>query len=102
MIYPSSVFSFITGPIRVEASVDPVTYKIRTILTHLQKFSRFGFMLTKPFGFHFWLFWKLQNYKDSTWVPGSEQGIYFWLPGYRWDADLGMIWTWGYFGLRWD
>ena len=36
------------------------------------------------------------------WKPGTEQGIYFRTPGWRWDTDLGMIRTNGYAGLRWD
>jgi len=99
--YPSAVLSLITGPIRTDlANFDDSG---RKVLTHLQKFSHFGFMMTWPFCFHFWLFWKLQE-KDSsgTWIPGSESGIYFRTPGYRWDADLGMKWTWGYVGGHWD
>jgi len=97
MIYPSAVFSFITGPIRFEVSQD------QNILTHLQKYSRFGFMFTWPFCFHFWLFWKLQDGSDiDGWQPGTEQGIYCRTPGYRWDAELGMKKTWGYLGLHWD
>ena len=97
MTYPSVVLSLITGSVRVETSGK------RTILTHLQKYSRFGFMLTWPFCFHFWLFWDLQIGSDELgWRPGTEQGIYCRTPGYRWDADLGMKWTWGYAGLRWD
>lgn len=110
MIYPSMVFSFIIGRIRIDSgSNDPSRY----VLTHLQKFSPFGFMVTWPFCFHFWLFWKLQefmvfddrdlNYSLTiTWKRGTERGIYFRTPGYRWDADLGMKWTWGYIGGHWD
>lgn len=94
--YPEAVLSFITGPVRVE-----YTDGCRAILPHLQKHSHFGFMVTWPFCFHFWLFWKLQEF-DTNWRPGTEQGIYFRTPGYRWDAELGMKWTWGYIGLHWD
>lgn len=97
MEYPSAIFGFISGPIRVEISEG------RTILTHLQKYSRFGFLLTWPFCFHFWIMWKLQQGNDpANWQPGTEQGIYFRTPGYRWDSELGMKWTWGYCGLHWD
>lgn len=98
MKFPTAVLSFITGPIRTETKDD------RKILTHLQKYSHFGFMVTWPFCFHFWLFWKLQK-KDpwgEFWHPGTEQGIYFRTCGWRWDIDLGMKWTWGYAGLHWD
>ncbi len=110
MRYPTAVLSFITGPVRTELSPEG-----RVILTHLQKYSRFGFMLTWPFCFHFWIFWKLQDRRpyvitdkliadvEMRWVPGTEQGIYFRTPGWRWDAELGMKWTWGYFPSgHWD
>jgi hypothetical protein len=95
--YPKAVLSFIAGPIRVEQSEG------RNILTHLQKFSHFGFMLTWPLCFHFWLFWRLQR-TDGPYgfVAGSEQGIYFRMPGWRWDIEEGMRPTKGYFGLHWD
>lgn len=109
MRYPSLALAFITGPVRTEKSGD------RTILAHLQKYSRFGFMLsfgfmlTWPFCFHFWLMWRLQerninpeSLDPRERIPGTEQGIYFRTPGYRWDAELGMKRTWGYLGLHWD
>jgi hypothetical protein len=97
MRYPKGVLSFIIGPIRTEIKDQ------REILTHLQKYSHFGFMITWPFCFHFWLFWNLQYGDDfNGWYPGTEQGIYFRTPGFRWDADLGMKWTWGYIGGHWD
>lgn len=98
MMYPRAVLSFITGPIRTEIKDG------RIILTHLQKYSRFGFMFTWPFCLHFWLFWKLQEVdKNGDFIPGTEQGIYFRTPGWRWDQDLGMIKTGGRIpGLHWD
>lgn len=93
---PGVVFSFIAGPIRTEL------YGERTILTHLQKYSHFGFMMTWPFCFHFWVFLKLQEKENGQWKPGTEKGIYFRTPGWRWDADLGMKTTRGYFGTHWD
>lgn len=96
MKYPIAVLSFITGPIRIEQK------DRRIILTHIQKYSHFGFMMTWPFCFHFWLFWRLQDWVEFQWIPGSEQGIYFRTPGWRWDIDLGMKWTWGYVGGHWD
>lgn len=95
--YPSIILSFIYGPIRFEQDSN------RSILTHLQKYSHFGFLFTWPFCFHFWVMWKLQEGNDPhNWQPGTEQGIYFRTPGYRWDQDLGMIFTKGYFGLHLD
>lgn len=95
-IYPLLILTLITGPIRVEVDNN------RIILTHLQKYSHFGFLFTWPFCFHFWLFWQLQQGTEGNWKEGTEQGVYFRTPGYRWDSDLGMKWTWGYFGLHWD
>ena len=99
--YPKAVLSFITGPIRTDhANFD---HSGRLVLTHLQKYSHFGFMLTWPFCLHFWWMWDLQEgSEDEGWKPGTEQGIYFRTPGYRFDSDLGMKWTWGYLGLHWD
>ena len=95
--YPSAIFTFITGPVRIEIDNG------KNVIPHLQKYSHFGFMLHWPFGFHFWLFWKLQERDEmGGWIPGTEQGIYFRLPGYRWDIDLGMIRTGGFFGGHWD
>lgn len=101
MRYPKAVLSLITGPIRTDiANFDTSR---REVLTHLQKYSHLGFMLTWPFCFHFWVMWKLQEGSDTTrWIPGTERGLYFRTPGWRWGADLGMISTLGYFGLHFD
>lgn len=97
-IYPKAVLSFITGPVRTEIADNG-----QEILTHLQKYSHFWIMVTWPFCFHFGLMWKLQEMDwHNGWVPGSEQGIYFRTPGFRWDAELGMKWTNGYFGMHLD
>lgn len=83
---------------------DSITY----VTTHLQKKARWGILRTRPFGFHIFVFWKPQEYRSvwhesrSEWVSGTERGIYIRLPGYRWDFDLGMIWTWGRIGGTWD
>jgi len=96
-IYPYTIFGLITGPVRIEIDHE------QNIVTHLQKYSQFGFLMTLPFCFHFWFFWRLQQGSDiDGWKPGTEQGIYFRTPGYRWDTELGMKTTRGYFGLHWD
>jgi hypothetical protein len=109
---PIFELSAICGPIRTE--IDSINGA--TVLTHLQKSSRCGFLLTWPFCFHIWFFWKKQArkkvnfsnnltnliYISGDWLPGSERGIYFRTPGYRYDAELGMKWTWGYIGAHWD
>lgn len=74
---------------------------VRAVLTHLQKRLNFGLFLTtgqRAFGFHVWFHWRLQL-PDQ---PNTEQGFYARTPGYRWDLELGMIPTKGYFGSHWD
>ena len=101
MKYPVAVLSLITGPVRVEYAHNGDG---RNIITHLQKHSYFGFMLTWPFCFHFWLGWRLQEGSDEVgWKPGTEGVFYFRTPGWRYDAELGYKWTNGYFPSgHWD
>ncbi len=96
---PTAVVAFIAGPIRTERDRDG-----KEVLTHLQKWSRCGWLMTWPFCFHVWYFWRKQTWNPVTmgWEPGTESGIYARTPGYRYDADLGMKWTWGYIGGHWD
>jgi hypothetical protein len=114
------LFGFIDGPLRLETLggadiyvenpsqlilfIPPILIgKQRFVSTHLQKRSRFGVLLTWPFGFHVWFMWKLQDQDENGGaVPGSEEGPYARTPGWRWDCDLGMKWTWGFIGLHWD
>lgn len=97
MKIPYTIFSLIIGSPRIESS------SRGEILTHLQKYSRAGIIITKPFGFHIWIMIKKQEGNDIIgWKPGTEIGLYARTPGYRWDADLGMIKTKGYIGLHWD
>lgn len=76
------------------------------VIPHLQKKARWGIFLYWPFGLNVWAFWKMQKNDEPTgggYVPNSEEGIYFRLPGYRWDKDLGMITTGGRVpGGHWD
>lgn len=105
---PLSIFSLVFGSIRTE--VDPISGK--EVFTHLQKYSRCGFLVTFPFCFHIWFFWRKQTYLNGEalgnvphyfgWVAGTEQGIYCRTPGYRYDTTDGMKWTWGYVGGHWD
>ncbi len=71
-------------------------------LTHLQKYSPFGFLLTWPFCFHVWFQFRKQEGSEGRWEPGTERVFYARTPGYRMDIDYGMKWTWGYIGLHWD
>lgn len=91
MIFPQSETYFFRKPIYGFA------------VTHLQKYSKFGFLLTWPFCFHIWYTFKFQEGDDGVgWKPGTEKVLYARTPGYRKDTDYGMKWTWGYIGLHWD
>lgn len=75
-------------------------------ITHLQKYSKFGFLLMWPFCFHVWFTFKFQK-KDSSglWIPGSEK-VFYWRFGlWRWDAGNSRFigpGTWYGPGLHWD
>lgn len=77
------------------------------VLTHLQKKMKWGIFITtgwKSWGFHFWYHWHMQEFQDeNAYTPNSERGVYFRLPGYRWDIEEGMIFTGGRVpGAHWD
>lgn len=114
---PTTLLGIVEGKVRLEDKSgrigywpnDGVTFLVykKPVLgfavTHLQKYSRFGFLLHWPFGFHvYFQFRKQQGSDEAGWVPGSERVFYARLPGYRKDTDTGMKWTWGYIGLHWD
>ena len=96
---PKAFILGMQGKVRLEAN---------GVIDHQQRFSHVGFMVTWPFCFHVWIFWKLQevrndpHYSNPLFVPGTESGFYARTPGWRYDADLGMKWTWGYVGGNWD
>lgn len=98
MRVPVVLLACVVGELRIET--DPVT--LNPVFTHLQKKSRCGFLLTWPFCFHVWFFWRKQKQNKKGWRPGTEQGIYGRTPGWRYDYDLGMIRTNGYLGGHWD
>ena len=61
-------------------------YNALLALTHLQKKSRFGFLLMRPWCFHIWFFLQLQKQcPHGNWIPGSEFGKYFRFGLWRWD-----------------
>ncbi len=113
---PTTILGFVQGTMRVENMLGVATSWLRTsnwvfwhkpeygyAVTHLQKYSKFGFLLTWPFCFHiYWEFKKQTGNDIDGWVPGSEKVFYARTPGYRMDIDYGMKWTWGYIGLHWD
>lgn len=79
-------------------------------ITHLQKKSKFGFLLMWPLCFHVWFTFKYQQQKLSDGnvlvdVPGSETVLYWRVGWKRWDAKnctyIGPP-TWYGPGLHWD
>lgn len=112
---PTVVLGFVWGKLRLERRDGRVAIMFRRFtelfwrtpiggyaVTHLQKYSRFGVLLTWPFCFHVWVTFKFQEGHEGDWIPGSEKVFYARTPGYRFDTDYGMKWTWGYIGLHWD
>lgn len=124
--YPTILLGFVWGPLRRETKggsdwydgskschllIDekPLVAGQNTFqVSHIQKKSLFGFLLTWPFDFHFYISFKKQtSYEDNEgvtqWVPGSEKVFYVRSPGFRWEAGSGnYILTKGYIGLHWD
>ncbi len=115
-VVPTVLLGYVQGPLRMEnrrGDVIVLGSGPRLFIgkkpvegyavTHLQKYSRFGFLLHWPFGFHVWFTFRKQKGNDSDgWVPGSEIVFYARTPGYRMDTDYGMKGTNGYIGLHWD
>lgn len=76
-------------------------------ISHIQKRSKRGWLVMRPFCFHQWNMDKLQDQDDhGGWVPGTEKGFVFRSPGWRWDPQgtNGKHWilTGGHFGFRYD
>lgn len=75
--------------------------------SHLQYSSPWGFLITWPFCFHFWIQFKKQETKinengDEVRVPGTEKVLYM-RAGARWDANMeGYIAPSFYAGLHFD
>lgn len=123
MNLPVCLFGYVEGPIRWESSehkdwyigysqwlfnevpiIDPFELRYYSI-THLQKKSKWGFLLMWPFCFHFWYTFKYQEQVGDAWIPGSEKVFYTRSPGWRFDfAQMKYIITKGYlnFSLHWD
>jgi hypothetical protein len=113
---PTVVFGYVAGPlVRLEDKSGRIGFwnyihwlvwrrpVLGFAVTHLQKYSKFGFLLTWPFCFHIYYQFKKQAGNDAAgWIPGSERVFYARTPGYRKDTDYGMKWTWGYIGGHWD
>lgn len=45
-------------------------------LSNLQKKSWAGFLIQKPWCFHFWIMLRPQKMVDGLWIPNSEFGYY--------------------------
>lgn len=111
---PTTVLGYVQGKVRRENRFGMVALNGKNFfladkplfgfaVTHLQKYSRFGFLVHWPFCFHFWLAFKKQAGNDfDGWIPGSEVVLYGRTPGYRMDTDYGVKWTWGYIGGHYD
>lgn len=122
---PTVILGYVFGPLRMERAGGGDRYFQGGLLilrdpirdagdewavTHLQKKSKFGFLITWPFCLHFYYTFKFQERKigndgvTELWVPRTEQVLYWRFGKWRWDAgDSKFIgpWTW-YLGLRWD
>jgi hypothetical protein len=120
--YATLINSEISGPIRCESLdgteiwLPPQSGKITILpfqqngkwfgVSHIQKKSKHFRLNFHPFSYHFGEFWKLQEYEtlsdgSTYWKPGTEKGIYFRLPGWRWQLPDAVsdwtpwVWTWG-------
>lgn len=118
---PTALFGYVAGPLRWEGPYSYEFYESRptnwvinekpktighgpVVVTHLQKESRFGFLLFSPFIFHFWFTFKFQEQDENGgYIPGTEKVFYFRTPGWRFDfADWKYITSKGYLGGHWD
>lgn len=99
--YPTLVRGIISGPIRCESAdgteiwlqprkgpfrLEPFRLGGKVFcVSHLQKKSSYFSLLFDPFIYHQGVFWHLQEQDiEGTWQPGTEKGIYWRTPGWRW------------------
>lgn len=118
VLYPTLVCGYINGPIRCQ-SIDgselwlpPATGRLAIApfdrdgktwcVSHLQKRATFFSLKYDPFIFHWGRFWHLQEQDaEGLWKPGTEQGIYWRTPGWRWQKPDALsegtpwIFSWG-------
>lgn len=113
VLYPTLIRGIIKGPIRCESidgtviwlterpgilRIEPFElYGKMFCVSHLQKKATYFSLLYSPFIFHWGKFWKLQDKdQDGNDIPGSEQGIYWRTPGWRWQVpdlvSMGTPW----------
>jgi len=120
--YATLVKSEISGPIRCESldgteiwlpprmgklTIQPFQQDGKWFgVSHLQKKSRHFRLTFSPFSYHFGEFFHLQEFATDPdgvvhWKPGTEKGLYFRLPGWRWQLPDAVsegtpwVWTWG-------
>lgn len=63
-------------------------------VTHLQKQSRYGYLIASPEAYHRWFFLIMQSRdQEGNWIPGTELGAYC-------RKGVGPIWDWDLW--RWD
>ena len=123
ILYPTLIRGIIDGPIRCESldgselwlppkegilKIPPFSQNGKTwSVTHLQKKASYFSLLFSPFIYHWGRFWHLQEQDaQGNWFPGTERGLYWRTPGWRWDSDpnLGSPWVFskGYVGGHLD
>jgi len=119
ILYPTLIKGIISGPIRCESidgtelwlprrngilRMEPFTADGKMFcVSHIQKKSKFFQLLYDPFIFHSGAFWHLQEQDpDGSWKAGTERGIYWRTPGWRWQIpDAVSDWTpWIFSGGR--
>lgn len=105
VLYPTLRSGYIDGPIRCQSldgselwlpertgklCIEPFEKDGKTwCVSHLQKKAKSFSLLYDPFIYHWGKFWHLQEtYVDASgatiWKPGTERGIYWRTPGWRW------------------
>lgn len=120
---PTVLIGYVHGPVRMEQVGGQDSYpdsnramlfnkpKGKFAVTHIQKKSRFGFLLMWPLCFHIWFQFRFQRQRmnengDWIWKPGSEFVIYRRLGLWRWEAGSGRYigpWTIYFnFSTHWD
>ncbi len=123
VLMPTLVKGYCEGPIRCESLdgsemwLDPKPGIIilppfqsggkTWCVSHIQKKSHSFTLEFSPFSYHWGRFWHLQEQdQQGTWLPGTEKGIYWRTPGWRWDSDPALKAPWvfskGYAGSHLD
>jgi hypothetical protein len=130
VLYPTLVKGRIDGPIRCESvdgselwlpnygdcelHIEPFEKNGKMwCVSHLQKKAKYFSLRFDPFIYHWGKFWHRQEFTEEPdgvihWKPGTERGIYWRTPGWRWnipDKNSDMtpwIFSKGFFGGHLD